>query len=85
MYLRQAIEDWINEQSPTIQALARRFPPGSRIIDVARVEYFVLDYFEDGSLGITDVPPGNDLQSALQRSWCVSKESVSMFRQIGNG
>jgi hypothetical protein len=85
MHSADSLQDWIDEQSPEIKALALRFPPGSRIIDSTATEYFVVGYFEDGALGITQVQPSKDLDLALKLSWCVCKESVAKLRPMGNG
>lgn len=59
-----AFEHWLMGRPQAVQDMARRFPPGTKLL-IHGQEMHVISYLEDGALTVSAVDPSVDYQLAV--------------------
>lgn len=62
--MNEALELWLEGRPEIVKQLARKYPPGTRLMLHGKIHY-VVAYREDGGITVTDIDPAVDYENSL--------------------
>jgi hypothetical protein len=80
--MNAALQQWLLDRPYIIRQLASKYPPGASL-QIDGITHYVVSYFEDGSLGVSEIDPTDDYDRAIRESHMLCKDCVAA--QFGHG
>jgi len=72
------MEDWLKTRPKIIQELAKKYPPGIRLLSPDG-EVFVLSYWENGSLSVSRIDPSEQYDAAVATRFNICANCIEQF------
>lgn len=79
---KKLFKEWLKTEPKVIQDLARKFPPGTVLRSHGKTLY-VMSYYEDGGLGVSNIDPSEDYERAMDEKVYACKCCID--KEKGNG
>lgn len=76
-----ALDRWLEDKSEAVKNAASKFPPGTCFQSHGE-RFWVISYFDDGTLAVTKINPGEDYEKAVATRVPICGCCLEKLRQI---